>query len=509
MPHSGYFAAGLVLVLQLLGRGRCTMLLKNGSSVWFSYHADIYCKQPMYDLLVPQEHIQGVRRPVAINTCFSSDDGRTRRKLACKVSAASYSLLERVYAASDTLCAGPVMSNSTVRHKDLCRFDFRRLGYERIHCGEDILLTQTLQTQPAVKRTLYSDNYCNTQPQPRQDFLNACTPSWVARHAGSAFKIDYYYILRQIATQPGLTRLQLLAYAADDQLCAGQPIAVRPVTLGGRGACLPDPLHPGFFFKNDPSSFPVVVHIPTTVPTPAPSARPTLTPTPIPTTVPTFTPSFSPSPSPTAIPTVIATAVPTAIQTAVPTTLPTFAPTASPSFDPTHVPTALPTLAPSPIPSHAPTVLPTFAPSVLIIIARYIRWSLTGGSTTDGSSHFCELQALTASGVNRALNLGQNGGATQCCGSPNFEIGTFQLTTDGDTGTHSFISWSSGAVGILYDLGSVYDDIAMIKTWNFYEDGRTYYNMMVEVSIDGNTWKTLYGPQDTATPPSGVVINPK
>jgi hypothetical protein len=138
---------------------------------------------------------------------------------------------------------------------------------------------------------------------------------------------------------------------------------------------------------------------------------------------------------------------------------------------------------------------------------RYIRW-YANGNQFNGSTHFCELQALTAGGTNRALDAGTNGRVSQYTGaSPEQTMNNsvWQLATNGDTSSGSYFGFG-GAAGIQFDLGAIYTDISQIKFWNYYADARTYNSVTIFVSSDGTTWTTLYGPTNTASNSSGIAV---
>jgi hypothetical protein len=137
---------------------------------------------------------------------------------------------------------------------------------------------------------------------------------------------------------------------------------------------------------------------------------------------------------------------------------------------------------------------------------RYVR-VYANGSTSNPSTHFVEIQANTSTGINRALNRGSGGGLSQYSGgTPEFTVNNtnWQILTNGSTDSSDYIGFGSGGAGIQMDLGQVFDDISEIRVWNYYADGRTYYNLTIFVSLDGTNWTTLYGPTNTATTASGV-----
>lgn len=140
---------------------------------------------------------------------------------------------------------------------------------------------------------------------------------------------------------------------------------------------------------------------------------------------------------------------------------------------------------------------------------RYIRWYANGNSV-NGSTHFVELQANTASGTNRALNAGTNGRVSQYTGgSPENAWNTTsqQIITNGSTDTADYFGFAAGGAGIQIDLGDTYTDISNIKFWNYYGDGRTYNSVTISISSDGTNWTTIYGPTNTASNSNGITVN--
>lgn len=115
---------------------------------------------------------------------------------------------------------------------------------------------------------------------------------------------------------------------------------------------------------------------------------------------------------------------------------------------------------------------------------RYIRVRLNG-SSANPSSHFVEVQAIDDSGVNRALNK-----TVTVISTTGYEGTNFPVIVDGNTSTDSFGGFT-GDTTLQIDLGSIYH-INTIKRWNYYGDGRTYYNVVTSVSLDGNIWRTIY-----------------
>ena len=143
---------------------------------------------------------------------------------------------------------------------------------------------------------------------------------------------------------------------------------------------------------------------------------------------------------------------------------------------------------------------PTIAP------IRYIR-VYANGSTANVSTHFVEIQANTAGGTNRALNLGSTGGLSQYTGgTPEFTVNNtnWQILTNGNTSSSDYIGFGTGGGGVQVDLGQIYTDISEVRIWNYYLDNRTYNSVTIFISTDATNWTTIYGPTNTATTASGV-----
>jgi hypothetical protein len=83
---------------------------------------------------------------------------------------------------------------------------------------------------------------------------------------------------------------------------------------------------------------------------------------------------------------------------------------------------------------------------------RYIRW-YANGNQFNGSTHFCELQALTAGGTNRALDAGTNGRVSQYTGaSPEQTMNNsvWQLATNGDTSSGSYFGFGKITMSLVW-----------------------------------------------------------
>ena len=114
---------------------------------------------------------------------------------------------------------------------------------------------------------------------------------------------------------------------------------------------------------------------------------------------------------------------------------------------------------------------------------RYIRDSVNG-SSANSSSHWVEIQALNSDGTNVAK------GKTATLISGTTEGQAISRLTDGDTATANYFGATGTNPTIQIDLGAIYD-IASVKVWHYYSDGRTYKNPITQVSSDGSTWITI------------------
>jgi hypothetical protein len=116
---------------------------------------------------------------------------------------------------------------------------------------------------------------------------------------------------------------------------------------------------------------------------------------------------------------------------------------------------------------------------------RYIRDTISGGSNVNGSAHWVEIQALNASATNVAVGKTVTANKTPSAGSLSY-------VTDGDaSSTAPVVDMGAGLVQVTVDLGAV-TDIATIKVFHYFGDGRYYAGMVTEVSVDGSTWVQIY-----------------
>lgn len=127
---------------------------------------------------------------------------------------------------------------------------------------------------------------------------------------------------------------------------------------------------------------------------------------------------------------------------------------------------------------------------------RYIRDTING-NTVNSNNHWNEIQVFNSVGENIAL-------------AKNVKVGTTTWSngyvTDGIIDSH----WNSNNNSntqptLVLDLGFV-DRVNSIKIWHYYPDGRTYYNNVTEVSVDGETWFTVYKGQKPETSAGNEII---
>lgn len=117
---------------------------------------------------------------------------------------------------------------------------------------------------------------------------------------------------------------------------------------------------------------------------------------------------------------------------------------------------------------------------------RYIRDSIRGNNENN-FCHWTEIQAIDYAGENIALNK-----VVSCSHTPN--EGTLSLVTDGTVEASSYIYFQNTAndmITITIDLVDIYD-IDVINIWHGFLKIRTYKNAVLETSIDGVNWTTIF-----------------
>lgn len=110
---------------------------------------------------------------------------------------------------------------------------------------------------------------------------------------------------------------------------------------------------------------------------------------------------------------------------------------------------------------------------------RYIR-TTTAGSTANAGNHLCEIQAFNSVGENIAWNKLVNGSR--------------DVRTDGNPNAGSYVSTATHTLDLEFP-----EYIHKIKLWYYYDDGRTYYDKKVEVSLDGTNWIEVYSGEKPET----------
>lgn len=131
---------------------------------------------------------------------------------------------------------------------------------------------------------------------------------------------------------------------------------------------------------------------------------------------------------------------------------------------------------------------------------RYIRDTVSGNTANTGS-HWNEFEVYNYVGENIAW------GRDLTYGKDATTSGTLvnSVATDGLVNS----SWIGGQSGdnawAKLDLGYI-ENIHKIKIWHYYPDGRTYYNNVTEVSVDGTNWITVYKGQKPETVAGNEII---
>ncbi|HJF34503.1 MAG TPA: hypothetical protein K8U79_00570, partial [Clostridium perfringens] len=115
---------------------------------------------------------------------------------------------------------------------------------------------------------------------------------------------------------------------------------------------------------------------------------------------------------------------------------------------------------------------------------RYIKDYLNG-STSNTGNHWVEIQ-VWANGTNIAQ------GKTPTTNSAR----NVQLITDGNTATDHYSDAAGTWAWVQIDLGEIRYDVDMIKVWHYYKDNRAYNNKLM-VSMDGQTWYTLFNSEES------------
>lgn len=118
---------------------------------------------------------------------------------------------------------------------------------------------------------------------------------------------------------------------------------------------------------------------------------------------------------------------------------------------------------------------------------RYIRESMNGSNANSGC-HWCEIQAINYEGVNVALNK------TVTCEGGTYEKGTLDMIVNGNTTVDDYIYFRNDAqntISVIVDLENI-EELDNIKVWHYHGGGRTYKNILLEVSLDGIKWVEIF-----------------
>ena len=116
---------------------------------------------------------------------------------------------------------------------------------------------------------------------------------------------------------------------------------------------------------------------------------------------------------------------------------------------------------------------------------RYIREKSSGNSSN--TRHYInEIQAYNSVGANIALHKNITGADGASTGD---KSGVNTVATDG-TINNSYLGTTTNTWFVL-DLGFV-EQINEITVWNYWADGRTYNNIVTEVSADGIRWFPVF-----------------
>lgn len=109
---------------------------------------------------------------------------------------------------------------------------------------------------------------------------------------------------------------------------------------------------------------------------------------------------------------------------------------------------------------------------------RYVKETM-GGSTVNTGNHLVEIRALDKNGNNLAL------------GKPVYDLtmtNKYTLATDGSTATNPYASPGNGYI---LDLEGYYD-VTSLQIWHYHGDARTYKDLVVSVSADGERYFEIF-----------------
>ena len=78
-----------------------------------------------------------------------------------------------------------------------------------------------------------------------------------------------------------------------------------------------------------------------------------------------------------------------------------------------------------------------------------------------------------------------------------------------DDNINSYVGFSQNTNNIIqFDFGSTIlpSSLSSIKFWQYFDDGRSYYNVQLQISNDATNWFNIYGPSTTAFTSSGIIV---
>ena len=122
------------------------------------------------------------------------------------------------------------------------------------------------------------------------------------------------------------------------------------------------------------------------------------------------------------------------------------------------------------------------------MLGRYFKFT-SNGSNANESNHWVEIQIFDTSGTNVARSKG-------LYWYSNIAIEALEqyrnpaVVTDGST-TGNYLDMGGGKQSLIIDIGEI-KSITNIKMWRYYNDGRIYYDTVVEVSLDDVVYETVF-----------------
>ena len=255
-------ACAALLLLCVQGSTTVPLVKAQGTSVFYTRHADPKCTSPYYEWKTPRIFsAASTYVPLTINQCLSTSLGKVM--FQCKLGANKFSLTKQTFATTDTTCATPLQTTSLstttiIEHEYVCQEDADRGGYLKIHCGEDSF---QVANPTLLAPALYSNKYCSRieAPKSRRAILNVCTPMRQGK------KIDFFYKLTQMSSPTEPLTLLMSKYAATDSTCSlritSQPRLTYPAvpsTTPANPSCVADLVFKGLYYSNAPATAPSV-----------------------------------------------------------------------------------------------------------------------------------------------------------------------------------------------------------------------------------------------------------